>query len=242
VASFSDFVDTQLQASIFTASPGFSVGPAINLFMSRWPERFQTVVFASEKAPGLPVDAPNLILQSKEARFRLQAGPSRLDILQFSQNDQDRIDVSNHFNACCDVFDKYLQLFPSSVSRARGVVRRVASETKPAAALSRHFLKDMWLQGDANIESADDLELNFGMSYLKDVNMQIVGWFRCRSASYSRLGAASSPPQITPVILVEQDLNTPFATSKVSLGVRDLRDFFSMVPEDLALRLAMYFP
>jgi hypothetical protein len=239
VASFADFVVAQLQASIFTSSPTFRVGPALSLFMSKWPERFQTVVFASEAANTFSSGTPLLILQSRDARFRLQAGPSRLDIVQSAR---DNIDVSEHFSMCCDVFENYLQVFPSLVSRASCLVRSVATEAKPAAALARHFLKGVWLEGDANIETADDLEMNIGISYIKNDSMQFAGWFKCRSGSFFRGGATPNPSQSSPVIIVDQDLNTPFAESKAAFGMQEVRTFFSMAPHDLAARLAMYFP
>ena len=139
--SYADFADTQLQASIYTSAPTFRIGPAISFFMSKWPNQFATIVFASELTHELPADSPRLILRSGDARIGLQAGPSRLDILRYSQSDQDKVDVAQHFGLCCEIFAEYMQAFPLLVSRAKALIRRVASQASPAASLARHFCR-----------------------------------------------------------------------------------------------------
>jgi hypothetical protein len=211
-------------------------------FMSRWPAQFQIVVFASEIANEFSPDAPRLILQSADARFRLHVGPSRLDILRVSQSEHDRIDIRKDLSLCGNVIENYLKHLPSAVSRATVLVRRMAYQDAPAAEIARHFCKDAWLIGGSPIESLEDIEFNVAKNHSTKNGVELTGWFKCKSANFFRRAVGLNPPQGITGILVDQDLNIPPVGSKNPLTVDEIKAFFDLVPDEFSQRLASFFP
>jgi hypothetical protein len=242
VPSFADFVDGQVQATIFTSSSSFTIGPALGLFMSNWPTQFQSVVFASEVANEFSPDAPRLILQSADARYKLHVGPFRLDIQRLSQSEHDKIDIRKDLSLCGDVIENYLKRLPSAVTRAMVLVRRMASHEAPAAEIARHFCKDAWLIGGSPIESLEAIEFNVAKNYSTKHGVELTGWFKCKSALFSRRDSGSNPPQTITGILVDQDLNIPPVGSTNPLKVDEIKAFFDLVPDEFDERLARFFP
>jgi hypothetical protein len=233
-----DFIEILLQASVFTPGLTFKNGKALLFFLTRWPERFSNVVFASELPPGTPDLVPNVIIQSEDSRLRVQAGPARLDIVWQSLKDGDHVDVKNHLAFCCDVFEQYMDEFLGTIGRVACVRRRVVHESEAAATLSRHFCRDRWTHEGAAIERPCEFALDSAKNYALGDRFQVNSWFKCKSGSLTRPGA----PVSVPVILVEQDINTQHDLPASPRPTGRVRDFFALLPLEFDEILELYFP
>jgi hypothetical protein len=118
----------------------------------------------------------------------------------------------------------------------------MAPQAAPAAEIARHFCKDTWLKTGSPIEFPEDVEFNVAKNYSTNKGVQVTGWFKCKSALFSRRAVGSSPPQSMTGILVDQDLNIPPPGSTNMLTIEEIKTFFDLVPEEFAELLARYFP
>ena len=144
-----------VQACIITPKADFQIGNLLSLLLREWPERFIKVQFASDFGPGVPPEVPRVILQSADSRYRIHASSARIDVFWESQAADDRVEVAEHLEWCCDVFSQYLRVVDGVVRRMGCVVRSVASDPAPFVKLSRHFCQERWLQNDGPIGRGD---------------------------------------------------------------------------------------
>jgi hypothetical protein len=234
VPSWKDFADIQLRASIHTTGLSFQIAPAISFFMQKWPELFSKIVFASDLPSGTPGEVPRLILESADASIRLQAGPSRVEILRTNERYFGTIDIRSHFDMSCDVFAEYQLLFQTPVARVAAVLTRVASDPAPGETLSRHFCRDAWVQEGGLMAHPVDFELNTATSCMSDNGLRVNCWFKCKAAIVTKIGA-------TPLIYLDQEINFPEKAATVVLVIDDIRKFFVGIPHKFGEIMALYF-
>ena len=185
--SFADFKEVQVQATIFTPGLNFQNGSALGLFLAKWPEHFPIIVFASDVFAA-PQEMPRLILQSADSRYKLQAGPARLDVIWVAPEPHDRIEMPTFFKLCCEIFDEYFAHFRGTVGRAGGIITRVASDPHPAETISGHFLKNAWLQENRATAGLADVEVNLAVQHVLGDQIHVNDWLKCKSGVVARPG------------------------------------------------------
>ena len=166
---------------IMTPGLDFQIGRVLSVLMAGYPEHFTGVQFAGDLPPGIPLEVPRIVLLSADLRFRLSAGPARVEITWERREDNDRPDIPDHLTWCSGVFANYLDAFKGSVGKIGCVVRRFAPNPDPALTLARHFCDERWFRSGQALERPDDFVVECANKYVLCDSFIVDSWFKCRS-------------------------------------------------------------
>jgi hypothetical protein len=238
-----DFRTLQLQAALFTPGLAFQNAGALRLFLTEFAEYFSTVQLAVELEAGAPPEIPRLIIQSADGRYKLEAGPSRLDLFRTWPDNQDVAAQVAHLDWCCTVFERYLQVMSARVGRLACVLTRLAVEPKPAALISGHFCRDVFTSGTGALNRPTDFQLHGAKRYRLGGIFDVNSWTRVKTGTVmqapeeQRIGPGSGS------VNVEQDINTFVEHLETRQFTADeIRTFFRMIPSEFEAILQLYFP
>jgi hypothetical protein len=101
--------------------------------------------------------------------------------------------------------------------------------------IAGHFCQDRWLTGP--LAQVENFELHAHKSFV------LAGRFRVNMWVRSKTGAISSDQKNRPVVLVEQDLNTPLEDMEMQAFVEeDIEQFFVATEPKFEEILQLYYP
>jgi len=186
------------QTVIYTPGLNFRTTTISGHLMSGWADRFNGEPLLIPTMEDAPPSVPRLVLKSSDSKYRLQAGPTRLDLFWEATSDTDVLDTGSHLQFSTEVIRHYLEVTRASVGRLAAVLKRIATNDAPAMTLARHFCRDRWLAGPLNRPS--DFQLHARKCFDLPNSFRVNSWFRCKTAQVGKERA--------PAILVEQDFNT----------------------------------
>jgi len=226
----SDFRPVSLQGVLFTKPEDFSFSRSMNA-MASLSTPFDSEPKVIGEMPDVPPDVPRLLYQSSTGEWRLSIAPARWDVV-WSKPDSSRASIAEIAKKICDTFERYRRAGKINSMRCALVVTRVAEHPSPGRFLARHFCQDRWLSQPLNRPAS--FELHAHKQYELE-GLTVNSWLRAKSGVMKRGKAGDEP-----LVLVEQDLNTPDANE--ILADDDIRRFFQMVPPELDRILDLYFP
>lgn len=149
--------------------------------------------------PNQPVEAPRIVLRSKDEQHRVQAGPTRLDIFRRAVPGVTRPSISDAILSSIPIIEAYKIATKATFTRLAVVIKRTVQMDQPSSALSHHFCKEQWLAGPLN--RPQEFELHAHKVFTIPGSVAVNSWFRCKSAILNL-------PRDPRAVLVEQDLNT----------------------------------
>jgi hypothetical protein len=214
-----------LQIGVFT--PGLQL--RANRVLAKMSEMFDGGPTVLPFGDEVPQEVPRLILSTADGRYRFQVSNSRADFV----TDSNAVDVIESRKFAETTLEAYLDV-------TRGVVGRLACGLKwaaeiggPGIELARHFCREEWLKGPLN--RPEDFELHAHKKFLLASRWSVNSWVRCKTA---KLVGSNSP-----IVLVEQDLNTLAEEAEANdFDLEDIRQFIADCAPELDHILKLYFP
>ena len=232
----SDFEVIQAQASVFTPGLNLHTTRVLAELLAVYADTFNGDPVTIPGVEGFPLEAPRLMLQSRDGKQRLQAGPSRLDLFQASFDAQGILPLPQFLEWCLRLFDSYLAITQGRVGRTACVVTRRACADEPAREVATQFCKQALLDGP--FVRPSDFEVHAGKQFDLADGIRVNGWFRCKSALL--IGPQGQRQR---AVTVEQDINTTVEEAESrDFGQDDRRQFFGLVPGAFSRDMESHFP
>lgn len=233
-----DFAPAAAQAILFTPEEGLSVPRLMRELAPRW-QRFDGAPTVLPPVPeGLPGDFPRVTLVSADGRWRFDAASARATVTCQATPDIAEIPTTRaEFLAeAAAMLLEYRAAFRMRVGRLAAISTSAAPSATPGVELARHFCQDRWQAQPFNRPEAFELHAHkrYDIRGWGAVN----SWMRVKTGHLTRPGGAQ-----TPIIVTEQDLNTP----PEQAPTKDYTDeqiaaFFAMADGEFATILGLYFP
>ncbi len=176
-------------------------------------------------------ELPRLLYESATCEWRLSIAPARWD-MGWTKPDSSEGTIGDCARQVYDAFERYRAGAKTEPTRCALVLTRAAPHPAPGKFLATHFCQDRWMAQPLNRPASFELHAH------KQYELQgltVNSWFRAKSGVMRQKGRTDMP-----VVLVEQDLNTPDGGG--SLRVETVQRFFRIVPPELNQILGLYFP
>lgn len=235
MVTWKDFTLNVVQTSAFTPDHAkFSSGKAVGAVLSKFRDRFdgemQVLPFGAE----VPPEVFRVVLQSGDGRWRLSMAPARIDCV--TKEELGAADLDAAVEGCVEVLRHYADDAGAVVDRIALVTSRTSSVENPAQTLIQRFCNSE--SQVAPLNNSKSFEIHNHKIYTipnEGGEFRINSWVRCKSA---RLVADA-----TPVILVEQDLNTVVnETQQVRFSPDQISGFFNKAKDEADEIFRKYFP
>jgi hypothetical protein len=236
------FHTVQVQSVVYTPGLQFQSTKALVYFLtSEWQGLFDGEPITQPLPPGAPPELARLILMSRDGRLRLQAGPARADLYWARQDSSTDFDISDHLRLAAKLLIGYLRHMEAHAGRLACVVTRVAPDRTPGVTLARHFCQPRWLSGPLN--RPGDFELGAHKRFALGGRIEVNSWFRCKTGALEERRSETDSPITSPVIIVEQDLNTLSEEVENREYTSDeIAAFFGYIPGSAEEIMELYFP
>jgi hypothetical protein len=182
----------------------------------------------------LPIEVPRIILQGQAGAYRVQIGPSRLDIIWSAQQRGATLVLSSHLEWVSTIIEAYTNVTRATVGRLACGTKRVSPLRNSGVELARHFCKDRWLAGPLN--RPEDFQLHAYKRFVMADAYTVNSWVKCLTTRLT--GEAQEH-----AILIDQDLNTPAENVETNeFTAEQIHQFFATCPRELDHIFNLYFP
>jgi hypothetical protein len=218
------------QASLWTATSDFSLLRVLRELPAEFEGRLDAEPQVLPHIDGLPPEVPRLVLASKSAEWRMEIGPSRTNLHWQRQG------PTEGSIGLIEFFQSVVRLpvgVGTPVTRAAAVLQRYVAMPNPALFLADHFCKPSMRGGPLN--RPENFELHAHKTYEFVPGVRTNSWVRCKTALLDEAEAKS------PILLVEQDLNT-VADAPLPLSTQQQAEFFGRVVSEFSEAIRLYFP
>jgi hypothetical protein len=228
VISYDTFRPTIIQSSVFIIDAAFKTARAL-MFLMDHAEELGQVVFSSDFTADFPPEVPRLLIQSKDSRKKVQAGPGRVDVFVESNGAGENLDIAGSLAWSRELLCAYLERANARVFRLACVLTRRANAVNPARLAATHFCQPSFVERSGAIDDIDDFEVRFRKRFALTAGVIVNNWLRC-SAGPS-LHPTLKEPHALEAISIEQDINTIIEYSEArSFGLEEVDQFFALVP------------
>lgn len=186
---------------------------------------------------GAPDVVPRLTLQSKSGEWRCDVSRARVDVRWRRPKHADEpIQLSAFFERAMEVLLTYHQKTGEPrIDRLAGITTRMAECDNPGLFLARHFCKEQWKAAPLN--RPENFELHAHKKFRMGDSFDVNSWAR------SKTGSFETSAKVQPIVVFEQDLNTPPGQpGDRKVEEEELRKFFKVVVVELDKILGLYYP
>lgn len=230
------FAVAMCQASVFTPDEEVSPARFSKKLLPAWSTRFDADPFAIPNMPGLPVEVPRLVLNSKANLWRCELATARIN---FYWNNPDpltqKYPANDIYTELRSLVSDFLAAFEPRVARLAAVVHRISANDSPGRTLATHFCAEQWHKAPFN--RPENFELHAHKRYALGSGTKVNSWVRNKTAFATR------GPTTNPVILVEQDLNTLAEDAQnAAFTTQQVSAFFEAAPTEFDSILKLYYP
>jgi hypothetical protein len=237
VISYETFRPTVIQSSVFIVDAAFKTARAL-MFLMEHAEELGQLVFSSDFTADFPPEVPRLLIQSRDSRKKVQAGPGRVDVFVESNTANEDFDIAGSLAWSKDLLCAYVEHANARVFRLACVLTRRAHAVNPARLAATHFCQPSFVERSGAI---DDFEVRFRKRFALTAGVIVNNWLRC-SAGPS-LHPTLKEPQALEAITIEQDINTIIEYSETrSFELAEVDQFFALVPPHFDGTLRDVFP
>jgi len=213
-----------------------SVARLLGGLLHRWLERFDDEPTMLPSAEALPREVPRIILNSRTSVWRCEIASARINLFWRRAPGATAIGIEEFFREALPLLTAYRDFLDARVGRIAAVLNRFARHPAPGLFLARHFCRERWLTGPLN--RPESFELHAHKRFELSRQLPVNSWVRAKTG---RLGGGDG--DATPIVLVEQDLNTvPEEAPTRAFTIDEIRHFFEATTEEFDTILALYFP
>jgi hypothetical protein len=229
-----DFAIAQMQASLFTPDEEVSSAKLLKELTPRWQSRFDGDPFVLPVSTGVPREVPRLVLHQKNGEWRCEISSERINVFWLKAR-ADLTFPESFAREAVPLLTEYVEFQRARVGRMAAVVTRYTPYPQPGLFLARHFCQERW--ADAPLNRPENFELHAHKTFVLGNKFRVNSWVR------NKTGMSGSPSGQSPVIVVEQDLNTlleELATN--SFSATDVARFFAAAQSEFEVILNLYYP
>jgi len=221
------FQTRMVQTSIFTSDLGaFSSSTLLAHTLEKFETMYNGPPAAFPLPPQAPAEVPRIVLSSASHEYELRLALSRSDAIW---RDSTNPDASEGMRKNVEVLLSQIRNTQARINRAALVLIRECKAPIPAIELARHFFKAEIASGPLGDSQA--LELHSHIVRCLPNGMEINNWIKLRGGPYGY--------EQSPLISVEQDMNTP-AGADISMSPDALETFFSQAYSEADRVLQVY--
>jgi hypothetical protein len=227
------------QATLFTPEEEISASKLVSSLLPRWAARFDgDPVILPAAAEGLPREIPKIILSSTSGTWRCEIASARINLF-WRRTKTVTIaltpSAAAFYSDAASLLNEYSAVVKARVGRMAAVVNRYASHPEPGIFLAGHFCQDRWLKAPLN--RPEHFELHAHKRFMMAGQFTVNSWVRNKTG---RMDVEGSP---TPIVLVEQDINTiPEDSERRSFESGEITRFFEATAREIDVVLALYYP
>lgn len=231
-----DFKLASCLAAVFTPEAEVSAAKLLTRLLPRWVTRFDAEPTALPLADGLPREVPRVILQSRSGEWGCDVASARINVYwRRASSEGYAMQPAEFYREVTSMLHEYCDFLDSRVGRLAAVITRYVPDPAPARFLASHFCKDRWLTAPFNRPAS--FELHAHKKFLLAGRFEVNSWVRNKS------GTLAQPTQGSPIVLIEQDFNTPaeeVATRQFSH--EEIAAFFEVAVPGFDETLKLYYP
>lgn len=181
-----------------------------------------------------PPEIPRIILSSKDQALRLEVSTSRVDMRWQRVTDDARLDLGEFTAAALRAFASYQRAIEAHPGRLGFIVVRSAEHENPGRLLAEHFCRPELLSNQPGKKGPLNRPEQFEIHSHKTFTL---GQFRLNSWVRFKSGTRKNRP----ILLVEEDLNTPAQDlADVQFSDDQMREFFSRTALESEAILRLY--
>lgn len=229
-----DFTIAQMQATLFTPDEEVSSAKLLKGLVPKWSSRFDADPFAIPLTGPVPREVPRLVLHQRAAEWRCEISSERINLF-WQKARAECVFPRSFVSEAVQLLTEYVDFLGARVGRMAAVATRYVQHANPALFLARHFVQDRW--ADAPFNRPESFELHAHKTFIMARRFKVNSWVR------SKTGMAGSSIGQTPVIVVEQDLNTLNEEVPAStFSAADLAEFFGAADAEFDSILNLYYP
>jgi hypothetical protein len=227
-----DFSVASCQATLFT--PDAEVSPArfMTRLLAEWIGRFDgepTVIPFPEE---VPKEVPKIILESRDHQWRCEVASGRVNLFWRRQPGGVEMALAEFYRTALPLLLQYRDFIACPIRRLAAVVTRYVVNDQPAVYLARHFCQERWLAAPFN--RPENFELHAHKRFQLSEGITANSWVRNKTG---KLRDTSSP-----IVLIEQDLNTLTEETDREFAEAEIRRFFEAASSEFDTILNLYFP
>lgn len=232
MAHAGDFSVASCQATLFT--PDYELSPArfVTRFLAEWAARFDAEPTVIPLPDEVPKEIPKIILESKDRQWRCEVASARVNLFWRRQAVGVQIGLPEFYQTALPLLLQYRDFSSCPIRRLAAVVNRFVVDDEPARYLARHFCQERWLAAPFN--RPENFELHSHKRFQLIEGITANSWVRNKTG---RLRDTNSP-----IVLVEQDLNTLAEETDRNFGETEIRRFFERASTEFDTILSLYFP
>jgi len=231
-----DFKVAFCAASLFTPEAEVSAAHLLTRLLPRWIARFDAEPTTLPVAGGLPREIPRVILQSRSGEWRCEVASARINVSwRQASIDGNVIQTAEFYREATPILREYCDFLDSRVGRLAAAISRYVPNSMPARYLASHFCKERWLARPFNRPAS--FELHAHKTFLLAGRFEVNSWVR------NKTGTLAHPGEASPIVIVEQDLNTlaeEEATREFSH--EEIATFFEVAVPGFEETLNLYYP
>jgi len=223
-------------ASMYTPDAEVSSARALTRLLPLWASRFDADPTTFPVPEGLPREVPRVILQSRSGQWSCEIASARINIVwRKASAEAQAMRSADFYREATPILLEYRDFLDSRVGRLAALINRYTPHPAPAQFLVSHFCKERWLQAPFNRPAS--FELNAHKTFLLAGRFQVNSWVR------NKTGTLTEPSPPSPIVIVEQDLNTPAE----EMGTREfpfdeIAAYFEAVAPGFDETLSLYYP
>ncbi len=189
-----------IQATLFTPDHTFSQNKLLAFITGKWANVYDGDPISIPDQGGIPAEIPRIIGKSADNRHKAELSPARISIFDYRTTPQDDINVDEFLRFACNFDADLLGEIPMRVGRIAVVMVRYMMCPEPAQVLIDYCCAEKWRK--EALEASRSFELHSHKQYTLSDAYNINSWIRFKTGSVSLGGEAS------PIIIIEQDINT----------------------------------
>ncbi len=228
-----DFSVAACQATLFTPDAEVSPTKFMTRLLAEWTGRFDAEPTILPLPEGVPKEVPKIILESKDGHWRCEVASARMNLFwRRPQTEAIGIGLPEFYQTAVPLLLQYKDFVASPIRRLAAVVNRYVVNDEPALYLARHFCRERWL--DAPFNRPENFELHSHKRFQLTDGVTANSWVRAKTGVLTHTNR--------PIVLVEQDLNTPVEEVDRDFAEAEIRQFFDGVSVEFDTILNLYFP
>lgn len=221
-----------LQVSAFTKDQELSPTRVMRRALRLWGELYDGEPMALPIADTVPPEVATVTLVSQDGRHRLEAARTRVNLFRIRVGEPP-LDLDGSET---DLALRLVEIFEGEeapIGRLAAVATRFADAAQPGLDIAKQFIRPEWIAGPLNRPKT--LEIHAHKIFNLTESLQVNSWVRIKTAQRAL--------DLTPIVVVEQDINTLAEERQEREFDRSAAvDFFQRVARELATVLALYFP
>lgn len=227
-----DFIVNTFQGVIFTPTTLITPSRALATLLMKFQSWFDGTPLTAPLSSDVPPEIPRVILQSEDLQWGAELGLSRVNF-RWVQMQPGQVASLETFRQRFFEFVEYLNEIQDllRIGRLAFIVNRYIITDEAPTMLSQTFCKDD-VQGRIN-PNLQNFEIHIHRSTRLRDRYQVNDWTRFKTGALSFPNATPRP-----ILLVEQDINTPGGTiNQPVFGLDDVKEFTNAAMTEAMARL-----